>query len=91
MAKRNYVYDIETYPNFFCAIFKCGSVVHTFEISDRINDLNRFVQFYNDTYIKYAIGFNNVRLDGQMFACILIDYVVFSIIHQSIISAFIFR
>ncbi len=20
MAKRNYVYDIETYPNFFCAI-----------------------------------------------------------------------
>ena len=29
MAKRNYVYDIETYPNFFCAIFKCSSVVHT--------------------------------------------------------------
>ena len=39
MAKRNYIYDIETYPNFFCAIFKSGSVIHTFEISERKNDI----------------------------------------------------
>lgn len=74
MAKRNYVYDIETYPNFFCAVFKSGSVIHKFEISERKNDLGLFKQFYNDKYIKYGIGFNNVRFDAQILESLLQDY-----------------
>lgn len=74
MAKRNYVYDIETYPNFFCAVFKSGSVIHKFEISERKNDLGLFKQFYNDKYIKYGIGFNNVRFDAQILEFLIKDY-----------------
>lgn len=74
MANRNYVYDIETYPNYFCAVFKNGKIIHKFEISDRINELSKFKQFYNTKYIKYAMGFNNVRFDAQIIESMLEDY-----------------
>lgn len=74
MRATNYVYDIETYPNFFCAVFKTGKTIKTFEISDRTNDLEELVSFYNSSKIRNAIGFNNVRFDAQVLEQILIDH-----------------
>lgn len=64
MKKKLYIYDLETYPNFFLASFKNVKTNEyiNFEISDRKNNcflLQKFL-FQN---VKGLIGFNNLNFD----------------------------
>jgi len=74
MIKQNYVYDIETYPNFFCAVFLNGKEEKTFEISGRKNDLENLINFYNTDHINYAIGFNCTIFDAQVLQFLVNDF-----------------
>jgi len=72
--KKKYVWDIETYPNFFLAVFK---VVNSnewlyFEISDRKNDCNKLRLFLLQEKPP-SIGFNNINFD-------------YPVLHNSILS-----
>lgn len=65
MKKDIYVYDLETYPNFFLYSFKSlttGKVIH-FEISDRKNEFYELKEFLLSGKIKYLVGFNNLSFD----------------------------
>ena len=59
-----YIYDLETYPNFFLASFK--SIItnnfYEFEISDRTNDLKELREFLYQKDLK-LVGFNNINFD----------------------------
>ena len=62
--KQIFVYDLETFPNFFLAVFKSIKTgkFYYFEISDRKNEtfkLNRFL--HNE--VEGLIGFNNLNFD----------------------------
>lgn len=60
-----YIYDLETYPNFFLASFKdikSGKIYH-FEISDRKNQTLELREFLLNKEIKYLVGFNNINFD----------------------------
>jgi len=64
MNKQLYVFDLETFPNFFLAVFKCiitGSY-HYFEISDRKSEQINLKKFLNEQ-VKGLIGFNNLNFD----------------------------
>ena len=63
---KNYIYDLETYPNLFCGVFNTEGKETVFEISARKNDYEKLLEFYTDKNIKYAIGFNNIRFDAQV-------------------------
>lgn len=71
---KNYIYDLETYPNFFCGVFNSEGDEVVFEISARKNDLDKIVEFYNTSVIKFAIGFNNVRFDAQIMHFLVSNY-----------------
>jgi hypothetical protein len=64
MNKEIFIYDLETYPNFFLSVFKSIKTgeYHYYEISDKKNEtykLNKFL--YNN--VKGLIGFNNLNFD----------------------------
>ncbi len=61
--KKRYVYDLETYPNFFLATFKEVDVDNwlEFEISDRVNQTAELREFLLSGIL--TIGFNNVNFD----------------------------
>lgn len=64
MNKQLNIYDLETYPNFFLAVFKCivtGNYRY-FEISDRKTDQINLKKFLNEQ-VKGLIGFNNLNFD----------------------------
>lgn len=63
---KNYVYDLETYQNFFCGVFNNEGQELTFEISARKNQYEELLEFYTPENIRYAIGFNNVKFDAQV-------------------------
>ena len=64
MNKNLYVYDLETMPNFFLAVFKCivTGDYRYFEISDRKTDQINLKKFLNEQ-VKGLIGFNNLNFD----------------------------
>lgn len=64
MDKKLYIYDLETMPNMFLAVFKCiiTGEYHYFEISDRKNDQISLKKFLNEQ-VKGLIGFNNLNFD----------------------------
>ena len=64
MNKNLYIYDLETMPNFFLAVFKCivTGNYHYFEISDRKTDQINLKKFLNEQ-VKGLIGFNNLNFD----------------------------
>jgi hypothetical protein len=65
MKQQIYVYDLETYPNYF--LYKFINVVtkevHTFEISERRNDFKALKAFCLSGNIKYMVGFNSLAFD----------------------------
>ena len=63
---KNYIYDLETYPNLFFGVFNTEGKETVFEISARKNDYEKLLEFYTDKNIKYAIGFNNIKFDAQI-------------------------
>lgn len=79
----NYVYDIETYPNFFCAVFANKDEVKVFEISGRKNDLEDLYYFYKPKNIKYCIGYNNVRFDAPILEELVQNYPVWKDLKSS--------
>lgn len=64
MNKQLNIYDLETYPNFFLAVFKCiiTGKYNYFEISDRKSDQINLKKFLNEQ-VKGLIGFNNLNFD----------------------------
>lgn len=69
-------YDLETYRNFFCGVFSDKNKSRHFEISDRINQTEELLEYYED--IDYACGFNNIAFDAQVMHFIFINKVVLS-------------
>lgn len=72
--KEVYVYDLETYPNMFLAVFKNINTgeFKVFEISDRKNQLLELKVFlYNE--VKGLIGFNNVNFDYPVLHHTILD------------------
>ena len=65
MKKAIYIYDLETYPNFFLYSFKDiqTGIVRHFEISARINEFDALKKFLLSGHIKYLVGFNNISFD----------------------------
>lgn len=63
MIKHDFVYDIEIFPNLFLIVFKNirTGEFFIFEISARIDDRHRLVEFLKNVGI--LIGFNNVLFD----------------------------
>jgi hypothetical protein len=60
-----WVYDLETYPNFFLYSFiniKTAKILR-FEISDRKSDFYPLKEFLGSGKIKYLVGFNNINFD----------------------------
>lgn len=59
-----YIYDLETYVNFFLASFKCIKTgkYYEFEISDRKSDINELRKFLSQRKLK-LIGYNNINFD----------------------------
>jgi len=64
MNKQLFIYDEETYPNFFLIVFKniVTKEYHYFEISDRKSDQINLKKFLNEQ-VKGLIGFNNLNFD----------------------------
>ena len=64
MIKNNYIYDIESFPNFFlCTLKKVNkNVWYNFEISERKND-SLILRHFLLNEIKGMIGFNNLNFD----------------------------
>ena len=62
-VKNKYIYDLETYSNFFLATFKIANKDEwlEFEISERINDINKLRRFLNSK--PACIGYNNINFD----------------------------
>jgi hypothetical protein len=58
-----YCYDVEVYPNFFCAYFGNGSETHYFEISPWRNDGVALLEFCKG---KTLLGYNNHEYDDYM-------------------------
>jgi len=83
-----YVYDIETYLNFFCVTFKD---IHTKEIQtytiyhryqNNINDLAKLYDFINTNKRKWLVGYNSKFFDNQILNYIYLNYDLFSILDE---------
>jgi hypothetical protein len=64
MEKELFIFDLETYPNMFLAVFKSvktSEYIH-FEISDRRNQIYILKVFLRDR-VRGLIGFNNLNFD----------------------------
>ena len=88
---KNYIYDLETYPNLFCGVFNSEGKEKVFEISARKNDYEDLCKFYIPSDIKYAIGFNNVRFDAQILHYLIQNYKEFKLLQGSQIVGKIFE
>lgn len=67
------IYDIETYRNFFCVVFKYKDKYKVFEISERKDNEIELVTFLRRGIDNgwFLVGFNNVRFDAQVLQWIL--------------------
>jgi len=84
---RDWIYDIETYPNIFTASFKhvnTGTRL-IFEVSDRKNQLGELTEFLFS--LKYSncrlVGFNNIGFDYPVIH-LIIDYAHLSLTVEDI-------
>lgn len=64
IERKLYIYDLETYPNLFLAVFKNVDTkkIEIFEISDRKNELASLRRFLDQKGLR-LIGFNNINFD----------------------------
>jgi hypothetical protein len=71
-----YVYDIESYPNFFCVTFKDINTkeIKYFELSEFSNDhIYELYKFINNKNL-WLIGYNNHSYDNQLLNYLFINY-----------------
>jgi len=61
---RDWIYDIETYPNVFTIAFEKADqpITASFEISDAVNQSREIAEFLKDN-VGRMIGFNNIGFD----------------------------
>ena len=73
-----YLYDIESYKNFFCVTFKDYDTkeVFVFEISIRRNDYLELIEFLKSK-VKVLIAFNNHHYDDIILNCLLKRFEIF--------------
>ena len=64
-SKNGWVYDIETYPNLFSVSFYNGRKHVQFEISNRKNQIDEMVDFFNKPNLV-LLGYNNYRFDDYV-------------------------
>ena len=64
MAKELFIWDLETYPNMFLAMFKSTTTgaYTSFEISDRRNEIYILKKFLREN-VRGLIGFNSLNFD----------------------------
>lgn len=62
-----YIYDIETYINYFAVIFKnvTSKEIHEFIIFEDRNDYDKLISFLNQPNL-WLIGYNNLHFDNQI-------------------------
>lgn len=87
---KNYIYDLETYQNFFCAVFNTEGKDRVFEISARKNDLDELIRFYDAKNINFVIGFNNVKFDAQVMHYLVVNYQKFKHLQGSELTKIIY-
>lgn len=67
---KDYVYDLEVFPNIFTAVFACDvdKKMWVFEISDRKDDSVRLRKFLTERYKNKdtLVGFNNLGFDSPL-------------------------
>ena len=70
-----HVYDIETLPNIFCLVAKDINTkqIHTFEISYRLNQVDRLIKYLSSPGLKH-IGYNNLAFDYPVIHWLLNNY-----------------
>ena len=70
-----FVYDIETFPNFFSVTIKNteSGNIKTYEISDRRNDMPDIAKLFLRKGIQF-VGFNSMHYDSPLISYILINY-----------------
>jgi hypothetical protein len=63
-----YVYDIESYSNFFCVTFKCIETkeVTSYVIFDQQNDLDSLYSFLKSSKYNWFVGYNSYSYDDQI-------------------------
>lgn len=71
-----YTLDIETFPNYFLAVYKNYETKEfiEFEISEWQNDLKALVQFIHDNKDCYCVAFNSVHFDSPVLNYIVKEY-----------------
>lgn len=74
----HWIYDIETYPNFFCVAFENTQtgLKMFYEISTRINQLNNLLLFLKYCQIEKHtfIGFNSLSFDYPVIHYIIVNH-----------------
>ncbi len=72
MIKKVYIYDIEIFPNFFCAKFKHrdSDDWREFVLFNDRNDVIKLIEFLNNE-VSGLIGFNNINYDYPILHYIL--------------------
>jgi len=76
----NWTYDVETLPNFFCAVFKNEDNYKIFEISDWKNEYNELVAFLKT--VNSLRGYNNLNFDGQIIELLKLRKLTAKQIHE---------
>ena len=68
--KKAYIYDIETYPNYFCctALSLINDEKFIFIIDENTNDSNKIEKFFKNIWV---IGYNNVTYDN-----VIINFII---------------
>lgn len=63
MNEKIWIYDVETYPNFFCVTFLAykGDKHHTFVIDNKRNDSKALIKFVDNIRL---VGYNNKTFDN---------------------------
>lgn len=79
ISEINLTYDIESFPNFFCAVFANSKLDDfiCYEISERKNDYNDLMSMYSG-HKGYFLGFNCLGYDSQLMEFLLKNKGVFS-------------
>lgn len=67
--KKKWIYDIETFPNFFCIVFKYDTESKHFELSLRKNQIKELKDFLSN--LSGLIGYNNLSYDYPILDIIL--------------------
>lgn len=67
-----WIYDIETYPNFFSVTFKNIQTEETrvYVIHESRNDLDELYKFLDERNGKWLVGYNNFHFDNQILKAI---------------------